>query len=50
MLLVYLLAWLGIIDKKHTVVRKGVWNFALYSLLALLVFIVLALTGVLDRL
>ncbi len=50
MLLVYLLRWLGVIDKKHTVVRRGVWNFAFYSLLALAVFILLAMTGVLDRL
>lgn len=50
MLLIYLLQWLGLIDKKHTVVRRGVWNFALYSLLALAVFFLLALTGVLDRL
>ena len=50
MLFIYVLSWLGIIDKKQTVVRKGVWNFAFYSLAALLLFIVLALTGVLDRL
>jgi len=30
MLLVYLLKWLGIIDPKHTVVRHGVINFAVY--------------------
>ena len=49
MLLVYLFRWLGLIDDKHTVVRRGVWNFALYSLVVLVVFILLALTGVLDR-
>jgi hypothetical protein len=50
MLLVHLLAWLGLIDKKQALVRRGVWNFALYTLLILAVFLVLALTGVLDRL
>ena len=49
MLLVYLLRWLGLIDKKMAACW-GVWNFAFYSLLALGVFILLALTGVLDRL
>jgi hypothetical protein len=39
MLLIYLLKWLGLIDPKHTVVRRGVVNFAVYSLLALGLFI-----------
>lgn len=50
MLLVYVLKWLGLIDAKRTVVRRGVWNFAVYSLAGLFLFILLALTGVLDRL
>jgi hypothetical protein len=41
---------MGLIDRKHTVVRRGVCNFALYSLLVLLLWMLLAFTGVLDRL
>jgi hypothetical protein len=50
MLLVYLLKWLGIVDEKHTTVRPGVAKFALYSLAALALFTILALSGILDRL
>ncbi len=45
MLLVYLLKWLGIIDPKHTVVRRGVINFAVYSITGLLVFIIVIFVG-----
>jgi len=45
MLLVYLLKWLGIIDPKQTVVRRGVLNFAFYSLAGLLLFIVVIFLG-----
>jgi hypothetical protein len=45
MLLVYLLKWLGIIDPKHTVVRRGVINFAVYSIAGLLLFIIVIFVG-----
>ena len=47
MVLVSLLRWLGFMDEKHEV-RPKVWNFAFYSLAALALLILLALTGVLD--
>jgi hypothetical protein len=40
MLLVYLLKWLGILDPKHTVVRRGVINFTVNSIAGLLLFII----------
>ena len=45
MLLVYLLKWLGIIDPEHTVVRRGVLNFAFYSLVGLVLFILFIFVG-----
>ena len=50
MLFVYLLSRLGVIDKEQTTVRPKVLDFAFYSLLGLILFILLALSGLLDRL
>jgi len=48
MQLVYLLRWLGFMDEKREVVHPKVWNVALYSLGALFLLILFALSGVLD--
>jgi hypothetical protein len=48
MQLVYLLRWLGFMDDKREVVHPKLWDFVLYSSVALFVLILLTLSGVLD--